>query len=35
MTVVDVISDENIEKSRQICEELGAKFILRSFERGR
>lgn len=35
MTVVDVISKENIEKSRQICEGLGAKFVLRSFERGR
>lgn len=35
MTVVDVISPENIEKSRQICEELGAKFIVRSFSRGR
>lgn len=35
MTVVDVISDENIEKSRKLCEELGATFILRSFDRGR
>lgn len=35
MTVVDVISKEEIEKSRQICEGLGARFILRSFERGR
>ena len=35
MTVVDVISKENIEKSRKICEELGATFILRSFDRGR
>lgn len=35
MTVVDVISDEEIEKSRKICEEIGAKFIVRSFERGR
>ena len=35
MTVVDVISDEEIEKSRRICESLGATFILRSFERGR
>lgn len=35
MTVVDVISEENIEKSRQLCEDLGATFILRSFDRGR
>ena len=35
MTVVDVISKEEIEKSRKLCESLGATFILRSFERGR
>ncbi|MBR1761817.1 MAG: TIGR04100 family radical SAM protein [Eubacterium sp.] len=35
MTVVDVIGEENIEKSRKICEEIGAKFILRSYARGR
>ncbi len=35
MTVVDVISPENIEKSRAICEGIGAKFIVRSFARGR
>ncbi len=35
MTVVDVISKEDIEKSREICESIGAKFIVRSFERGR
>lgn len=35
MTVVDVISQENIKKSRKICEDLGAIFVLRSFERGR
>jgi radical SAM enzyme (TIGR04100 family) len=35
MSVVDVIGEENIEKSRRLCEELGAKFILRSFARGR
>jgi radical SAM enzyme (TIGR04100 family) len=35
MTVVDVISKENIEKSRKICEDIGATFICRSFERGR
>ena len=35
MTVVDVIGKENIEKSRKICEEIGAKFILRSYSRGR
>ena len=35
MTVVDVIGEENIEKSRNLCESLGAKFILRSYARGR
>lgn len=35
MTVVDVISDEDIEKSRKICEDIGAEFVVRSFERGR
>lgn len=35
MTVVDVIGEENIEKSRKICEEIGAKFICRSYARGR
>lgn len=35
MTVVDVISKEDIEKSKELCESLGAKFILRSFEKGR
>lgn len=35
MSVVDVIGEENIEKSRIIAESLGAKFVCRSFERGR
>ena len=35
MTVVDVIPPVEIEKSRKICESLGAKFIIRSFDRGR
>ena len=35
MTVVDVIGEDNIEKSRRICEEIGARFIVRSFARGR
>lgn len=35
MTVVDVISDEDIEASRKVCESTGAEFIVRSFERGR
>lgn len=35
MSVVDVIGDENIEKSKAIAESLGAKFICRSFEKGR
>lgn len=35
MTVVDVIPEEEIEKSRKLCESLGAKFIVRSFDRGR
>lgn len=35
MSVVDVIGEENVEKSRKLCEEIGAKFILRSYEKGR
>lgn len=35
MTVVDVISDEDIEASRKICNECGAHFRLRSFDNGR
>lgn len=35
MTVVDVITDEEIEESRKVCEETGAEFVVRSFERGR
>ncbi len=35
MTVVDVIGEENIEKSRKICEQIGARFIVRSYARGR
>ena len=35
MTVVDVISDEEIARSRAICESLGAQFRLRSYARGR
>lgn len=35
MTVVDVIGEENIEKSRVIAESLGAKFVCRSIEKGR
>lgn len=35
MTVVDVISEEEIEQARQVCESTGAKFKVRSFERGR
>ena len=35
MTVVDVIGEENIEKSRKIAESLGAKFRVRSYSRGR
>ena len=35
MTVVDVIGEENIEKSRKICEDIGARFKVRSFSRGR
>ena len=35
MTVVDVISAEDIEESRRVCESTGAEFIVRSFERGR
>lgn len=35
MTVVDVISEEDIEKSRKICRECGANFRVRSFAKGR
>lgn len=35
MSVVDVIGEENIEKSRQIAEDLGAEFVCRSYDRGR
>lgn len=35
MTVVDVISPEDIEKSRKVCESTGAKFRVRSYENGR
>jgi radical SAM enzyme (TIGR04100 family) len=35
MTVVDVISPEDIELSRKVCESTGAKFKVRSFAKGR
>ncbi|MCD7796458.1 MAG: TIGR04100 family radical SAM protein [Clostridiales bacterium] len=35
MTVVDVISDEDIEKCREICNSVGAEFKVRSFAKGR
>lgn len=35
MTVVDVISPEDIEKSRQVCASTGAEFKVRSFAKGR
>lgn len=35
MTVVDVISKEDIEKSRKVCESTGAEFKVRSFAKGR
>ncbi len=35
MTVVDVISKQDIEKSRSICEACGAKFRVRSYAKGR
>lgn len=35
MTVVDVISPEDIEKSRKVCESTGAQFRVRSYEKGR
>lgn len=35
MTVVDVIGEENVEKSRKIAEDLGVNFVCRSFEKGR
>ncbi|MBQ9228238.1 MAG: radical SAM protein [Eubacterium sp.] len=35
MTVVDVIPQEEILKAEKLCSEVGAKFIVRSFARGR
>lgn len=35
MTVVDVISAEEIEQARAVCESTGAEFVVRSFARGR
>ena len=35
MTVVDVISKEDIEAARKVCESTGAEFYVRSFSRGR
>lgn len=35
MTVVDVISKEEIEQARLVCESTGAKYKVRSFEKGR
>lgn len=35
MTVVDVISEEDIEQSRLVCESTGASFRVRSFAKGR
>lgn len=35
MTVVDVISAEEIEQARAVCKSTGAEFVVRSFERGR
>lgn len=35
MTVVDVISEEEIEQARLVCESTGAKYKVRSFARGR
>ena len=35
MSVVDVIGKDDIQKSKEICENIGATFVCRSFERGR
>lgn len=35
MTVVDVISEEEIEQAKLVCESTGAKYKVRSFEKGR
>lgn len=35
MTVVDVISEEDIERSRKVCESTGAQFKVRSYAKGR
>ena len=31
MTVVDVISKEEISKSQKVCESTGARFVVRKF----
>lgn len=35
MTVVDVISEEEIEQARLVCESTGARYKVRSFAKGR
>lgn len=35
MSVVDVIGEENIEKSRKLAESLGAEFVCRCYDKGR
>ena len=33
LSVVDVIGKEKVEKSREICEKIGAKFRCRAYEK--
>lgn len=35
MSVVDVIGEENVRKSKEIADSLGVSFVCRSFEKGR
>lgn len=35
MTVVDVISPQELEEARLVCESTGARFVVRSYARGR
>lgn len=35
MSVVDVIGEENIKKSEEIAKSIGARFVCRSYDRGR
>lgn len=34
MTVVDLISEQEIEEAKKVCEKTGARFVVREFDRG-